>query len=438
MFLSLLSAVAFASPSGLGSPVHGGAFAGPSHTGVYGMAYTPTAVVGAERSLLLDVGVSRFYMMADLDSMDAFASRGVGPLPYFAYVAPKKRWGWGLQVASPYARVGDEAPDNPHRLYTISGSLIVLETRASLGFQLAEKWKAGLAFRGAYTIFESRAAMDTGTLMYQLIGPEAAPLIGDPLFEGEREITEGGGWGFGFAAGVAWQPKERLQLVIAMNSPTRSLLRGAMRLQPSKVFNLALEAEMEVDWRTPFELQMGLSVPVGPVDFHFHGEFVAWGAVSAIDATLRNPRVVSPDPLMETLLEENGLSDASALGGLESSADRGMHNVFAAGLMLSWAPQETLRFLVGAHYSPSAISLEWVSPANQDLGGLDYRSGLLWQASNVWELGWSADIFQVFPREVTQSVSDPRNLNGLPTTPSANGLYTLSVQRVGLSARARF
>jgi len=437
--LLLAASVLASSPSGLGVPNHGGAFGGPTQPGAYGLTYTPTAALSDVPEILLDVALIRSYFGVQLDGQDLIDRNGLSPLPFIAATLPiGERLGLGLQLGLPFGRTGESAEDGPLRRWSISGNILLIEPRLSLAFRANDKWAFGTAFRVGFSQFNSRVAMDTGSTMYQLLGSPADELIGDPLFEGERSIQGGEGYGFGYSFGLQFTPVERVVFVASHHSSLSTPLTGLLEMIPSKDLALKIQADLVGQWRYPQEIHAGLSVPAGPLDIHAHAEFIGWGSTTSTLATLNDARVVSDDVFLAGILGAYGLDDPAALGTFETSSESGMQNILTGGLHLSWQMNDQWMFLAGASYTPGAIREEWISPANIDMDGMDYRVATKWTPSKHLELGLSLDVWDMVPRNVTNSIADPMNPPGLPNSPSANGTYQLAMQRLGLSTRFRF
>ena len=437
-FFFLGSALA-SSPAALGIPNHGGGFAGPTQPGVYGLNYTPTAALSASGEILVDTAIIRSNFSIQLDGKDPHPRTGVTPLPSLAALVPlHERVGLGLTLGVPYARLGSGDEDGPFRMWTIEGGIILAEARGSLAVQVHDKWTLGLGARFGYSIFNSFVAMDTGALMYQMYGSPADELIGDPLLEGTREISNGSGSGWGFTLGARFEPIPDVVFVASYASALSTPLSAQMDMTPSNDLALLLRAELEGDWSYPEEFNVGLSLPVGAVMLHANAEYIGWGSVSTTLANINDAYVVSEDSFLTGVLGAYGLNDPASLGDFDTQSYSGMQNILTGGLGVTWDPHPAWTALAAVHYTPGAIRDEYISPANVDFEGMDYRIGSQWRPHESWELAATLDVWVMTPRNITTSVADVYNESPLPNTPNANGDYRLGLQRLGLSSVYRF
>jgi long-subunit fatty acid transport protein len=389
--------------------------------------------------ILFDLAAIRSYYGVELVGQDLVVRRGVSPLPFLAMATPLgERFGLGFHVGVPFARVGESAADGPFRMWTISGGILVVEPRLSLAWKASDKWTLGAGLRAGFSFFNMKAASDTGATLYQLLGETAEDLIGDPLLEGTRTVEGGRGFGLAYSFGIRFEPVKRVVFVLSHHTTLSTPLEGTVVIQPSNDLDLVLQAGLVGQWRYPMEIHAGLSVPAGAVDLHAHAEYIGWGSTTKTLATLNDPVVLSESPLLSGILHDYGLDDPAALGTLETSSESGMQNILTGGVHISWQPNDQWMFLAGASYTPGAIRDEWISPANIDMGGFDYRVGSKWTATDHLEFGLSLDIWALSPRTIRTSIGDPRNTLGNPTTPNANGRYELVMQRLGMSSRVGF
>jgi len=433
-----LSALASA-PSGLGVPNHGGSIGTPTDTGVYGLTATPTAAWSETPELLLDVAGLHSYYGVTLDGQELVAKEGATAIPFMALTIPiGERFGVGLTLGAPYGRIGSGDENGPFRLWTIGGGIVLFEPRLNVAWKASEKWTFGAGLRTGFSSFSMHTAMDTGTTLYQLLGETAEDLIGDPLLEGDRIVEDGKGYGFGYSLGVRFEPVDRVAVVLSHHSSLGTPLNGTAIIQPSKDLDLVLQAQLFGQWRYPMEIHAAISVPAGPLDVRAHAEYIGWGTTTTTLATLNDPVVLSESALLTEILHDYGLDDPAVLGTLETSSESGMQNILTGGLHISWRVNPQWMFLVGASYAPGAIRDEWITPANIDMDGIDYRLAAQWTLLQRLDFGLSLDIWSMKDRVITNSIGDPRNIDGLPTTPSANGAYELGIQRLGFSSRFRF
>jgi long-subunit fatty acid transport protein len=387
----------------------------------------------------VDLAAIRSDYGVALTDQDLVAQRGVSTVPFLAYARPLgQHFGLGFHMGAPHGRTGETAADGPFRLWSISGGIILVENRLSLAWKPTDKWTLGAGLRSGFSFFSMRTAMDTGATLYQLLGASVEGLIGDPLLEGERVVENGRGHGFGYSIGLRYEPAERVVMVVSHHSSLATPLTGTVTIQPSKDLDLVLQADLIGYWRYPMEVHVGLSVPMGALDVHANAEYIGWGSTTSTLATLNDPVVLSESPFLSGILHDYGLDDPTVLGTLHASSQSGMQNILTGGLHVSWQANPQWMFLCGASYTPGAIRDEWISPANIDMDGIDYRLGSQWTVSARLQLGLSLDIWILPDRVIRNSNGDPRNTVGNPTTPSANGRYSLAMQRLGFSSRFRF
>ena len=440
MILGLLSATALASsPAALGVPNHGGSFSAPTRAGVYSLTYSPTGALSETGEVLLDTSVLHSRFSIQLEGQEANARTGLSPLASLAASYPLlDRVGIGVQTGLPYARIGTGEPDGPFRMWTVDGVYALYENRLSVAVKPHARWTIGAGLRHGYSIFDSFIAMDTGALMYQLYGSPADELIGDPLLEGTRHIKGGGGHGFGYTLGARFEPIDDVVFVVSYVSFLSTQIQAEMEMVPSNDLALIIKGDIAGVWTFPEEFNVGLSLPVGPATLHANAEYIGWGSVSTTLANVNDAYVDSDDPFLTGVLRAYGLTDPAALGNYDTTSYTGMQNILTGGVTLTWDPHPSVTTLAAVHYTPAAIPDTYVSPGNIDFEGIDYRIGALWRPNDSWELGASVDVWAMNERNVTTSIADVYNEAPLPNTPSGNGIYSLGLQRLGLSTLYRF
>ena len=423
--------------SGIGTPTYGGTFAGSGERGALGVAYNPAAAFSVTPEVLVDVGLLGSNYSATLEGEPEFKMRSVDPVPFIAATTPlSNRLGLGFNIGAPYARSGGGEPEPSQRFHSMGGGILVVQADTTLSLRVTGGLAVGAGLTTAHVSASSLKAIDTGEILYSLLGDES--LIGEPVLEGRTELLGAKSVGFGFTVGALYEHESGASASLSWRSPVDTYIRGKMVMTPSTSFNLQLEGDLTGQIRLPTEVHGALTVPAGPISLRGEFVWVSWSAIAETHATVEDMVVVSDDPILRELLASYGLSDPETLGDTQSVGFSGMENVLALGGRVLWEG-DGVSAQVGGIYSPSATPSSWVTPANIDFESIEVNLGGMKEIGNGLHVGGSLASIVIPDRVVTDSTASwttPPEIG--PVAPSGNGTYKLSLWRVGTSLLYKF
>lgn len=454
--LLFLATAAASTMSGIGIPAAGGAFSHPTEEGVLGLAYSPAAARPDRAEVMLDVGVLQNRYAFTLDGEETVVSQGISPVPFLAGAVPLGPVGLGLVAYVPYGRGG--APydaDGPQRYHTISGAVRGAELDLSASAHLRTFEAEGgpplvvvdigagprvMAFSQSGT-----KAFDTGALLYGMLGPDAGVELQDPFLEGTQSTSDGRdialGWAVGGRVEIGATPTEegRVTLTLDYRSAIATALDADMRLQPSNDLTMVIEGDVTTHITTPASADLGARIRAGRSTVLLQLGWIGWSSFETITTDVHDLTITSPDPLMESVIEGYGLTEAEFLASLSSvTTTLGMQDTLSAGVAWDADIGDQFGGRVGLGYSQGAVPDENVHPGNCDFDTWDLALGGRWEASERLWLAFGGDLYLAGDRVITNSALA---LTNDPSTgmvyPSGNGRYALTAARIGLTVRVR-
>lgn len=388
--------------------------------------------------------------------------------------------GVGLGVGAPIARGGHQEVDGgPGRFHLRDGNIQAVYLMAGAGWTFFDKLSIGLSGAFVDSTWSARTDVETLTSLrdavsdrgfanlycedddagpcddYLLEHPDyAATLTFDPLKA--RKLT--------FGAGIYAQPIEQVGISVAYHHGMRLDHTGTMGLEfgcppdgdPLGKFaaefgglcNTDVRGDGSIGYRLPSRINVGVVLqPVERLRIEAMGGWVGWKAFTDYDIETR----VSQDQFEDAICGDDGCNDSEAERAHETSTlvsqnrqwARDNRNTFWVG---ADGKVELNRFLmVGGRviFDRSAIPNSALSTNNYDadtvnLGGLVFFSPLE-------QLGIGLSLGHQFlaSRTVTDSayaITMARNDQKADRYfyPTANGTYSGSITRVGVSIRGRF
>jgi hypothetical protein len=418
--------------SGMGLPEQGGGFSGPAEPGVLGVGTNPAAARSLGLEALVDVGILGSHFSAKLAGEAPEANSSSSAVPYLAFTAPLGRHlGLGGSISVPYGRGGSATPDGSQRFHGIEGSMVVGRADLSLSVVPLPWLTVGGGAVAEKAIIESEAAVDTGAMLYELLGTDE--FIGQELLEGTREVRNFGGTGFGGTLGFVAEHASGVQLHGAWRSSVRVPVVGDVSLVPSSAFELQIDGEVRGDLIYPAELHGALTVPLGPVRATAELAWVGWSAASERAMVVEDTSITSGDAVLEAMLSSYGLDEPEALGKINSLGATGYRNTLGGGGRLVWQ-DGAWGALVGANYAPASVPDAWVHPGSVDFDSIDLRAGIRRRLWRGVELGLSGAWVAAQDRHIENSeasfLADPSEA---PVVPPSNGVYKVGLWRAGLS-----
>lgn len=429
------------SSAGLGMPQYGGAFAGAGEAGVRGLAFNPASagINGLEAGIEWSQFFARYEAQLSGESPEGGgASQGAPFAAAIASVPGVDGLGLGVSFGAPFARAaGEIAETSSQRFHGLSGQVRVLEVGISTGFEVVNGVQVGAGVSLQRLDADSRYALDSGAVLVELFGDDMSTLIGDPLLEGEVDITKVQGRGTGGVFGVRVTAVQPWTFAASVRTLCRIPVTGEVDLVPSNAFTLNLESGVEGEILTPPEVQLMVGRDAGPVRMAVEGHWIGWKQASVMEFEMVSPTLGSRDPAMEAILNGYGLTDLGQM--IETQTDRvlGYDNSLGLGLRVD-RDGERAFWMARSMYTQRATPDQWVHPANVDFAVLDSRIGAGIHTRAGIDIALSAGWYFTPPRTITTSTASlTAEPDEGPAYPSGNGTYALKLGSVGLSVAAR-
>ena len=126
----------------------------------------------------------------------------------------------GLGLTGPWGLVTDYDPDWIGRYNEITTSLRVLNANPSLSYKVTDQLSVGLGFNVQYAMGKLRQAIDFGTVCTGALGPgicTGAFGLSPQRNDGIAKVV-GNDWGFGYNAGLLYQPSENFRVGVHYRS----------------------------------------------------------------------------------------------------------------------------------------------------------------------------------------------------------------------------
>jgi hypothetical protein len=442
LFLASCTAAWAGSAAGLGVPVVGGPLSNPIHAGAAGLALNPAAALSEDAEMLLDVGMVLFNYGYTLfeppggGGPDSTKDGASFPVPYIAISVPvSSKVGLGLSGKVPHGRRGSGDPEASSRFHTVAGQMMLAELEAAASVQVAKTLAIGAGFRIGKVRYSSFKSMDTGATMYGLMGEDAEELIGDPFWEGTKEVTEGTGTPTAFSVGLLADFPKDIRVAAGYRSAPRAHISGTLTMVPSNDLEMALEGEIDGVFTFPPEAFLSVMVPVGSIRTAVDLGWIGWSESSQSRMLIKDPVLVSDDPVVASLMALYGLDDPTLIGDLQSVGKSGMRDIFTGGAWVEGDLRDGLVGQVGVWVSPPAVMDEYAAPGNADYWVTDFRGTLSYELLDWVTIAGNGDWLRSQQREITNSGLSLTNTgsDGPGALPSGNGLYYLNMCRLGMS-----
>jgi hypothetical protein len=442
LVLACCAAAWAGSPSGLGVPLVGGALSSPVTPGAPGLALNPAAALADRPEILLDVGYLDYTYGFTLTEPqgggdpESIESSQSSPTPYLAIAVPLgERVGIGLSLKIPYGRSGSGDPEASSRFHSVSGEVRLSELEAAAAIEVWESLVLGAGLRLGKVRYASFKAMDTGATMYGLMGEGAEDLIGDPLFEGTKEVLDGTATPTSISVGFLADFPLGIQVAGGYRTAPKADIDATLRMVPSNDLRMALEGDLSGIFAFPPEAFLSFLFPVGSIQTGVDLGWIGWGQTSETRMTIKDPVIVSDDPALSAMLALYGLNDPTLIGDMQTVGKSGMKDIFTAGAWVGGDIRDRLGARAGAWLSPPTVTDEYVRPGSADYWMVDLRGLLTYAPRDRVTLALAGDWMVTQDREITNSGLDPTNTDplGPGALPSGNGSYYLNMGRVGMS-----
>ncbi|MFZ5482311.1 MAG: hypothetical protein ACOZNI_36455, partial [Myxococcota bacterium] len=333
----------------------------------------------------------------------------------------------------------DGDPLGPGRYHGVAASLTFVEGDLAAAYAPTEAWTFGVAGRLVYGALSSTKSMDTGTLLFGMLGPESGVPLGDPFLEGTIALEGLGGWGGGAAVGARWSPASGHTVDFAARSPVAIALSGDATLVPSKNLTMVVDARVDAHVVLPAEVTLAARLPAGAAHVGVEVGWIGWSSAARIESALGDVRISASDPTMQAVLASYGLTEEGFVDGLgEQASATGMRDVVTEGLWVELPAGEHVDLRAGAWHAPPAVPDGYVHPGNADFRTIDLRAAAAIRASRGLVIAVTGDLFVAGERDVDDSAYAPTaaGASGM-ALPPADGTYALSAGRLGLTVLVR-
>ena len=128
----------------------------------------------------------------------------------------------GLSVNAPFGFVTDYDSDFVGRYHALKTDLKIIDVAPSLAYRINKQWSVGVTFVARYADATLTNAVDFGLIGF----PNTVP----GTIDGTAKLT-GNTWGYGFKAGVTYQPTDDLSLGLAYHAAMNMTLKGNVTFQ---------------------------------------------------------------------------------------------------------------------------------------------------------------------------------------------------------------
>ena len=128
----------------------------------------------------------------------------------------------GLSVNAPFGFVTEYDSDFVGRYHALKTDLKIIDIAPSLAFRINKEWSVGVAFVARYADATLTNAVDFGLIGF----PSTIP----GTLDGGAKLT-GNTWGYGYKAGVTYQPTDALRMGLAYHGAMNMTLKGDISFQ---------------------------------------------------------------------------------------------------------------------------------------------------------------------------------------------------------------
>ena len=128
----------------------------------------------------------------------------------------------GLSVNAPFGFVTEYDSNFVGRYHALKTDLKIIDVAPSLAYRINKEWSVGVAFVARYADATLTNAVDFGLIGF----PSTIP----GTLDGSAKLT-GNTWGYGYKAGVTFQPTDDLRLGLAYHGAMNMTLKGDIAFQ---------------------------------------------------------------------------------------------------------------------------------------------------------------------------------------------------------------
>jgi long-chain fatty acid transport protein len=128
----------------------------------------------------------------------------------------------GLSVNAPFGFVTEYDSDFVGRYHALKTDLKIIDIAPSLAYRINKEWSVGVAFVARYADATLTNAVDFGLIGF----PNTIP----GTIDGTAKLT-GNTWGYGYKAGVTYQPTDDLRMGLAYQGAMNMTLKGDIAFQ---------------------------------------------------------------------------------------------------------------------------------------------------------------------------------------------------------------
>ncbi len=439
----LLTQLAAAKPaSAYAVPVAGGFLAGPAEVGARGIVYDPSATMSDERDVLIDVGAmgSTYSYDLELDGADKVSSSSVTPVPFLGFAIPVGPVAFGGSFGAPHGRGGNGDPNGPGRYHSVRANFLVLEGQATFAVEPTEGLVLGAGIRYMRASVGSSKSMDTGALLYGVLGEDADVPLMDPFLEGEQALEGLKGSAFDYTLGARFTNPDGFSIGVGWRSSTRVPLEGRVRVVPIRDLTMVVEGPVTTDFALPAELWLSGRIPIKKTTIIPHAGWLSWGNGSRQVAHLPDLQITSESSTVVSIIESYGVDQDELLGSLSvQDTNTGLRDVWTGGLTVRYEAREDMIASAAVSYATAAFEQRFLHPGNVDWATIDLGAGIEYVITDHVSVGFGGNGILSVPREVDDSVYDLTNPSAEGTVlPNSNGRYVLGLYRGGATLILRF
>ena len=138
-----------------------------------------------------------------------------------------ERFYLGLGMNGPYGNRTEYDEDWIGRYHAVQSEIFPININPSVAYKVNDQWSLGAGFSVSYIDAELDQAVDFGTLGFLAGVPGVRP--SDPRYDGFSVLT-GDGWGWGFNAGVLYEPRPGTRIGLAYRSQIEFDVEGEQEL----------------------------------------------------------------------------------------------------------------------------------------------------------------------------------------------------------------
>jgi long-chain fatty acid transport protein len=212
----------------------------------------------------------------------------------------------GLSVNAPFGFVTEYDSNFVGRYHALKTDLKIIDVAPSLAYRINKEWSVGVAFVARYVDATLTNAVDFGLIGF----PATIP----GTIDGTAKLT-GNTWGYGYKAGVTYQPTDDLRLGLAYHGAMNMTLKGDIAFQYPGTLSAPAVAGFQAEGfrngggqaelNLPADTSFGFDYKVSSA-FSFQGEacLTTWSRFKELNVQLTS-NTAPPDVITNVITEEH-------------------------------------------------------------------------------------------------------------------------------------